>query len=158
MITSACESSGDFDNGLRVTSCNGILSAISSPEYEWAELRHRCLNDGIIVVALKSIADIGSPKYIILSGFVLISSVNLLAKSVDTFLPISKPNPDIRPASLKPIAESKAPPVAKPPATPAPTISSLTIFFNNGFDMLPDTVGAPNVLLCITPYGLSPSF
>ena len=86
------------------------------------------------------------------------SDVILLAKSVDTFLPILKPNPDIRPASENPIAESTVEPTAKPLTIPAPTIPFLTIFFNNGFDMLPDTVGLPNVLLCIIPYGLSPSF
>ena len=45
-----------------------------------------------------------------------------------------------------------------PPATPAVTISFLTMSFNSGDFVLPDTVGAPNVLLCITPYGLLPSF
>ena len=44
-----------------------------------------------------------------------------------------------------------------PLAAPAPTTSSLTMFFNNGFDMLHDTTGAPNVLDCINPYGLLPS-
>ena len=48
--------------------------------------------------------------------------------------------------------------MASPPATPAPTISSLTMFFNNGFDMLPDTVGLPNDLDCVIPYGLLPYF
>ena len=52
--------------------------------------------------------------------------------------------------------------MANPPAIPPATMSSLTMFFSflirNGFDMLPDTVGAPNVLLCIIPSGLLPSF
>ena len=74
------------------------------------------------------------------------------------FLPISAPKPDNKPPSLNPTAESTAVPMANPPATPPATISSLTMFFNNGFDMLPDTVGAPKVLLCIMPYGLLPSF
>ena len=87
-------------------------------------------------------------------GGVLVSDVILLTKSFDTFLPISAPEPDNKPPSLKPVAESTVVPIANPPATPAPTISSLTMFFNNGFEMLPDTVGAPNVLLCIIPYGL----
>ena len=71
----------------------------------------------------------GSPKYLILSGDVLVSDVILLAKSVDTFLPISAPKPDNNPPSLKPVAESTVAPMASPPATPAPTISSLTMFF-----------------------------
>ena len=72
--------------------------------------------------------------------------VILLAKSLDTFLPISAPKPINKPPSLKPVAESADAPMASPPATPAPTISSLTMFFNNGFHMLPDTVGEPSVL------------
>ena len=128
------------------TSRRGILSAISKPEYECALFRHRCLNEGITVVALKSNIEIGSPKYLILSGDVLVSDVVLSAKSVETFLPISVPKPVNNPPSEKPIAESTYVPIDNPPATPAPTISSLTVFFNNGFDMLPDTVGAPNVL------------
>ena len=95
---------------------------------------------------MKSIAEIGSPKYLILSGLVLVSDVILLAKSDDTFLPISAPKPLSNPPSEKPIAESTVAPAANPPAVPAPIISSLTMFFTNGFDMLPDTVGAPNVL------------
>ena len=115
-------------------------------EYGCAELFHLCLNEGIPVVALKSMAEIGSPKYLILSGAVLVSDVILLAKSLDTFLPIAVPEPLNKPPSLKPIAESTVVPMANPPATPAPTISCLTMSFNNGFDMLPDTVGAPRVL------------
>ena len=68
-------------------------------------------------------AEIGSPKYLILSGDVLVSDVILLAKSVDTFLPISAPKPLNNPPSLKPVAESTDAPMARPPATPAPTIS-----------------------------------
>ena len=60
---------------------------------------------------------------------------------------ISAPEPDNKPPSLKPIAVPADAPMANPPATPAPTISSLTMFFvNNGFGMLPDTVGLPKVL------------
>ena len=81
------------------------------------------------MVALKSNALIGSPKYLILSGLVLVSDVILLAKSVDTFLPISAPKPDNNPPSLKPIALSADAPIANPPAAPAVTISSLTMFF-----------------------------
>ena len=110
------------------------------------------------VVALKSKAETGSPKYLILSGDVLLSDVILLAKSNDTFLHISAHKPANEPPSEKPIAESADAPIYPIPATPAPTISSLTMFFNNGFDMLPDTVGLPNDLDCIIPYGLLPSF
>ena len=108
------------------------------------------------MVELKSNIEIGSPNYLILSGLVLVSDVILLAKSVETFLPISPPKTNNKPPSLNPKAESTVVPMANPPATPPATISSLTMFFNSGFDMLPDTVGAPRVLLCITPYGLLP--
>ena len=81
------------------------------------------------MVALKSKAETGSPKYRILSGDVLSSAVSLLAKSVETFLPISAPKPVNKPPSEKPIAESADVPMATPPATPAPTISSSTMFF-----------------------------
>ena len=100
----------------------------------------------MIAVALKSNIETGSPKYLILSGGVLVSDVILLEKSDDIFLLISAPKPDNKPPSLKPIAVSADAPMANPPATPAPTISSLTMFFINGFDMLPDTVGLPKVL------------
>ena len=69
---------------------------MNQPEYECAEFLNLCLNDGIVVVRLKSNAEIGSPKYLIL--------LRLL------------------------------------------------------FAKLADTVGDPNVLDCIMPYGLSPSF
>ena len=59
---------------------------------------------------------------------------------------------------LNPITKSADAPMASPPATPAPTISFLTMSFNNCDFILPDTVGAPNVLLCVVPYGLLPSF
>ena len=81
------------------------------------------------VVELKPNIEIGSPKYLILSGDVLVSDVILLAKSVETFLPISAPKPDNKPPSLKPVAESTVVPMANPPATPPATISSLTMFF-----------------------------
>ena len=42
-----------------------------------------CLNEGITAAALKSKAEIGSPKYRILLGLVLVSDVILLAKSDD---------------------------------------------------------------------------
>ena len=48
------------------------------PEYECAGLSHLCLNEGMVVVALKSNIEIGSPKYLILSGGVLVSDVILL--------------------------------------------------------------------------------
>ena len=105
----------------------------------------RCLNDGITVVALKPKAEIGSPRYLILSGDVLVSSVILLAKSVETFLLISAPKPLNDPPSEKTIAESADAPMANPPAAPALTNSFLTMFFNNGLDMLPEAVGDPNV-------------
>ena len=110
------------------------------------------------MVELKSNIEIGSPKYLILSGLVLVSDVTPLAKSVETFLPRSPPKPDNKPPSLNPIAETTVVPMAYPPATPPATISSLTMFFKNGFDMLPDTTGAPNVLDCMIPYGLLLSF
>ena len=94
---------------------------MNNPEYEWAELLQRCLNDGITVVALKSIAEKGTPKYRILSGDVLLSDVNLLAISVETFLPISAPKPLNNPPSTKPIAESADVPTANPLETPTPT-------------------------------------
>ena len=56
---------------------------MNKPEYECDELFHLCLNEGITVVALKSKAEIGSPKYRILLGLVLVSDVILLAKSDD---------------------------------------------------------------------------
>ena len=125
---------------------------MNKPFYECAKLLNLNPNDGITVVALKSKAEIGSPRYLILLGLVLFSSVILLAKSAETFLPITPPKPVNKPPSENPIAASAVVPMDTPPATPAPTISFLIMFFNNGFDMLPDTVGAPKVLLCIIPY------
>ena len=84
----------------------------------------------MIVVALKSNIETGSPKYSILSGLVLVYDVILLAKSDDTCLPISVPKPLNKPPSENPIAESADAPIASPPATPAPTISSLAMFFS----------------------------
>ena len=112
------------------TSCKGTASLINKPEYECAELFHLCLNEGIIVVALKSKAEIGSPKYSILSGGVLVFGVILLEKSDDDFLiPISAPKLLNKPPFENPIAESADALMANPPATPAPTISSLIMFF-----------------------------
>ena len=102
---------------------------MNKPEYECAELFHLCLNEGMIVVALKSSIEIGSPKYLILSGDVLVSDVILLAKSDDTFFLILAPKPVNTPPSLKPVAEYADAPIASPLATPAPTISSLIMFF-----------------------------
>ena len=102
---------------------------MNKPEYECAELFQRCLTEGMIVVALKSKAEIGSPKYRILLRLVLVSDEILLAKSLDTFLPISAPKPDNKPPTLNPIAESTVVPMANPPATPPATISSLTMVF-----------------------------
>ena len=104
------------------------------------------MNDGITVVALKSNIEVGSPRYLILSGDVLLSSVILLAKSFDTFLPISLPKPFNNPPFENPIAESADVPMANPLATPAPTISFLTMSFSIGDFILPETVGLPNVL------------
>ena len=109
-------------------SCKGTASFTNKPEYECAELFQRCLNEGMIVVALKSKVEIGSPKYLILLGLVLLSAVILLAKSDDMFLPMSAPKPDNKPPSLKPAAGSTVVPMASPPATPPATISSLTVF------------------------------
>ena len=83
----------------------------------------------MIVVALKSNIEAGSPKYRVLSGDVLLSSVILLAKSLDTFLPRSAPRPLNTPPFEKPIAESADAPVANPPPTPAPIISFLIFLF-----------------------------
>ena len=101
-----------------------------------------------LLLALKSIALIGSPKYRILSGLVLLYPVNLLAISVEIFLPISAPIPVKSPPSTKPIAESAEALVANPPATPAPIISSFIIVLQTLPKRLPkllDTVGAPKV-------------
>ena len=87
VITSASSSLPDGFKGFFIVSWIGVASFMNNPEYEWAGLFQRCLNDGITVVALESIAEIGSPKYRILSGDVLLSDVQLLAISVDTFLP-----------------------------------------------------------------------
>ena len=56
---------------------------MNKPEYECALFSHLCLNEGITVVALKSKAEIGSPKYRILLELVLVSDVILLEKSND---------------------------------------------------------------------------
>ena len=56
---------------------------MNKPEYECAELFHLCLNGGMVVVALKSKALVGSPKYRNLFGLVLVSEVIILAKSDD---------------------------------------------------------------------------
>ena len=58
---------------------------MNKPEYECAELFHLCPNEGITVVALKSKALIGSPKYCIILGLVLVSGVTRLAKSDNMF-------------------------------------------------------------------------
>ena len=80
-------------------------------------------------LVLKSNIETGSPKYIIRSTFVLVSHVILLAKTLDTFLPISAIIPANNPPSEKPIAESADAPIYPIPAAPAPTISSLIMFF-----------------------------
>ena len=82
---------------------------------------------------------------------VLVSSVILLAKSLDTFLPISAPKPVNKPPSAKPIAASADAPMANPPAAPTPTITFLTMFFSIGYFLFPLTTGAPNVFDCIIP-------
>ena len=127
----------------------GTLSAISNPAYEWALFRHLCLKLGKAVFVLKSKKRIGSPKYLTLSGDVLLYSINMLAMSDDMCLPISAPIPVKTPPSAKPIAESADAPAIAPPATPAPIMSSLTICLPkspNGEPKLPLTVGLPNVL------------
>ena len=73
------------------------------------------------------------------------SSVILLAKSVETLLPISAPKPLNNPPSEKPIAESTDAPMANPSAAPAPTILFLAMFFSIGDFILPLTTGAPTV-------------
>ena len=102
---------------------------MNKPEYGCAELFHLCLNEGMIVAALKSKALIGSPRYSILLGLVLLSSVILLAKSDDMFLLISAPEPLNKPPSENPIAESADAPMASPLAAPTPTFSFLIRFF-----------------------------
>ena len=85
----------------------------------------------------------------ILSGDVLLSEVNLLAISVETFLPISAPKPVNKPPSENPIAEAADAPVVNPPAIPAAIISFLTIDLPTLPKRLPKlshTVGAPKVL------------
>ena len=82
-------------------SCKGAAYFTNKPEYECAELFHFCLNEGIIVVALKSKAKIGSPQYRILLGLVFVFDVIISAKSDDTFLPISAPKPFNQPLSEK---------------------------------------------------------
>ena len=62
---------------------------------------HLCLNEGITVVALKSEAEIGSPKYRILLGLVSVSDVILLEKSDNICSPISAPKPLNKPLSEK---------------------------------------------------------
>ena len=78
-------------------------------------------------MALKSKAEVGSPKYRILSGDVLISDVILLKKSDGICLPISAPKPLNKPPSENPVAASADAPIANPLAAPAVTISSLTM-------------------------------
>ena len=85
--------------------------------------------EGITVVLLKSSIETGSPNYRILSGLVSVSSVILLANSLETFLFKSAPIPVKSPPSLKPVALSADGPIANPLATPAPTISFLIMFF-----------------------------
>ena len=100
-------------------------------------------------LALKSIALIGSPKYRILSGIVLLYYVTLLAISVEISLPISAPKPVNTPPSENPIAESADAPMATPPATPKSKMPSLTIVLPSlpkQLPILPLTTGAPNVL------------
>ena len=65
--------------------CKGTTSLINKPLYGCALLLNLNPNDGIIVVALNSKAEIGSPKYRILSGDVSVSDVVLLEKSDDIF-------------------------------------------------------------------------
>ena len=100
-------------------------------------------------VALKSIALIGSPKYGILSGLVLLFSVYLLAISVETFLLITAPKQVSTPPSENPIAESADALMATPPATPKSKMPSLTIVLQSLpklLPILPLTSGTPNVL------------
>ena len=120
-------SSGDGVHGFFIVSCKGTAPLINNPLYECAELFQRCLNEGMIAVALKSKAEIGSQEYLVLSGDVFVSDV--LAKSDDIVLPRSAPKPDNNPPSAKPIAASADVPIASPLAAPAEISSSLTMFF-----------------------------
>ena len=129
VITSAFESSGDGVNRFRIVSRIGTASFMNNPLYECALFFRLEPIEGITVVLLKPNIETGSPNYLILSGLVFVSSVILLAKSLDTFLPISAPKPLNIPPSENPIAASADAPMATPPAAPAVTISSLTIFF-----------------------------
>ena len=142
-------SSGGGVNGFLMVSCIRTLPAICNPGYECAELLNLCLNDGMTALVLEPIALIGSPKYQILSGLVLLSSVNLLAISVEIFLPIPAPKPVNTPPSENPIAESADALMATPPATPKSKMPSLTIVLPSLpklLPILPLTTGAPNVL------------
>ena len=106
------------------------------------------------VVALKSNTEIGSPKYLILSTFVLVSSVKRLPKSVANLLPISAPNPVSNPPSTNPIVESTEAPIPAPTPVPKSNIPFLTIVLPNSPNddpTLPLTTGAPYVLDCIKP-------
>ena len=114
----------------------------------------RCLNDGNTGVALKSNARIGSPKYLILSTFVFVSSVKRLPRSVANLLPISAPNPVSNPPSTNPIVESTEAPIPAPTPVPKSNIPFLTIVLPNSPNddpTLPLTTGAPYVLDCIKP-------
>ena len=73
-------------------------------------------------------------------------------------MPISAPKPLNEPPSENPIAESADAPMASPLAAPTPTISFLTMFFNDCDFIFPETVGAPSVLDWAIPKGLLPSF
>ena len=124
-------------------------------------ISQRCLNDGNTVVALKSNTEIGSPKYLTRSTFVFVSSVKRLPRSVANLLPISAPSPASNPPSANPIAASTEAPI--PAATPVPksNIPFLIIVLPNSPNddpTLPLTTGAPYVLDCIKPYGISPLF
>ena len=55
----------------------GTASLINEPEYECALFRHRCLNEGITVVAFMSVTDIGSPAHLILLGLGLDKSPDI---------------------------------------------------------------------------------
>ena len=65
LLTSASLSSGEVCNGLYNIMNGSCILNKKTPEQLWAVLFHRCFNDGIPVVLLKSSAEAGSPAHLI---------------------------------------------------------------------------------------------
>ena len=128
---------------------------MNNPLQECALFFHLKFIDGIIVLALKSNIETGSPKYLILSGLVLVSSVILLAKSLDTFLPTSVPKALNNPLST---ISRCACSYSTSKTCSYYFVLNYVSFLNNGGFIFPETVGAPNDLDWTIPKGLLPSF